>query len=722
MADTASLVVRVSSQGVSAVNRELGSLTDSAKSAAAAVGLVVSASAGFNKLVTTARQTDILTASLETLTGSSENASLAFAELQKFAETTPYSLDQAVEGFNKLVSMGLEPSQKALESYGNTAAAMGKDLSMMIEAVADAATGEFERLKEFGIKAKSAGDQVSFTFQGITTTVGKNAAEIEGYLQSLGENQFAGAMANRMATLDGALSNLQDSWDNLFRAISSEGAGDAIEEQVRTATAALDELSAMIASGEMAALISAWGDQWTSTFADIHSGLSQLDDFMTDTMNNWGVTAESTSDFMSDAFWEFPANMRALVQIAVTEVAGFVDKVKVYGEAAAEALNPFSDGAWQAQMQLDLAAIDHNVNTLTASYLAQRDASVAAMDDQIDKSKELRAEFDKQKKPFDLGQFQMGGGGAGGTSGGPSAAQKKSEAAAASKEQADKERAQRYLDGLAQANMSEMELISVHEQEKLARVNEFRAQGLIDEQEYQDAITEIQRTAAQTRADLEYEAAKQIEEANQKLFDAEMRAKDEKEKRDQEVIDKGIEAHREMTSQLKSILGENNDLYKAAALTQIAIDTQRAAIAAYAAGSAVPVAGVVLGPLAAGAAVAYGAAAAAEVVGAREQGGSMTGGSAYQMAERGKAEVIVPAGNSRAKTIDQMNEMMGGKSSSPANIVIVNQTTGRIDSVQQEQTDEEIRIIVREEMVNQTVDQSSPYAKARRSTRDQPGY
>ena len=59
-----------------------------------------------------------------------------------------------MQGFTKLVALGLNPSQRAMESYGNTAAAMGKDLSQMIEAVADAATGEFERLKEFGIKSK----------------------------------------------------------------------------------------------------------------------------------------------------------------------------------------------------------------------------------------------------------------------------------------------------------------------------------------------------------------------------------------------------------------------------------------------------------------------------------------------------------------------------------------------------------------------------------------
>jgi hypothetical protein len=38
---------------------------------------------------------------------------------------------------------------------------MGKDMMQMIEAVADASTGEFERLKEFGIKASKQGDQVA---------------------------------------------------------------------------------------------------------------------------------------------------------------------------------------------------------------------------------------------------------------------------------------------------------------------------------------------------------------------------------------------------------------------------------------------------------------------------------------------------------------------------------------------------------------------------------
>ena len=43
-----------------------------------------------------------------------------------------------------------------------------QNLDQFIEAIADATTFEFERLKEFGIKSKQIGDDVQFTFRGQT--------------------------------------------------------------------------------------------------------------------------------------------------------------------------------------------------------------------------------------------------------------------------------------------------------------------------------------------------------------------------------------------------------------------------------------------------------------------------------------------------------------------------------------------------------------------------
>lgn len=194
------------------------------------------------KLVAVQREFDILNSSLVTVTGSSSAAAREFAWIKQFAAETPYGLNQVTEAFVKMKSLGLDASKEALQSYGNTASAMGKDLNQMIEAVADASTGEFERLKEFGIKAKQQGDQVSLTFQGVTKTIGNNAAEITKYLQEIGDNQFGAAMAERAKTLDGAISNLGDSWDELFRTVNQAGVGSVIYESVQLASRGIQGL------------------------------------------------------------------------------------------------------------------------------------------------------------------------------------------------------------------------------------------------------------------------------------------------------------------------------------------------------------------------------------------------------------------------------------------------------------------------------------------------
>ena len=192
-----------------------------------AVGSIVSAQAvrGF---IGIAREAEVLQASLRTATGSAEGASAAFSKLQEFAATTPFALEQSVNAFIKLKNLGLDPSIEALESYGNTAAATGKDLNQFIDAVSQAAVGEFERLKEFGIKAKSQGDQVSFIFRGVTTTVQKEAEAIEGYLRTIGDVDFAGAIEERSKTLDGALSNAGDAFNRLVVEIGNAGLTEVI--------------------------------------------------------------------------------------------------------------------------------------------------------------------------------------------------------------------------------------------------------------------------------------------------------------------------------------------------------------------------------------------------------------------------------------------------------------------------------------------------------------
>lgn len=402
--------------------RATDTLTNSFKRLAGPVLALVSATAALSKLVEVQRQFDTLNAGLLTATKSAAGAATAFEALQEFAAKTPYDLAQAVDGFNKLVNLGLTPSEKALMSYGNTASAMGKDLNQMIEAVADAATGEFERLKEFGIKSSVAGKQVTFTFQGVATSVGNNAAEIEKYLTALGENQFAGAMEKRMVTLDGAMANLGDTWDMLFLNVSKSGVGGLIEENVRTATDALQELNDMIASGEMDAYLQASVIAWSGWGRDISETVDILTKLLNDTWDMWGTGAENASKGMYLGFKEFPIEVRAYFQEAAVEVTTFFTNAAIEAEYgwnlvknAVTKDKTFKEVTAQYQEQMRQS---NQVYTEMVDDISQgKDAALNSVNEQIQAGKDLRAEYDKQmeaRKKLNedrLAGFKVGGDG-----------------------------------------------------------------------------------------------------------------------------------------------------------------------------------------------------------------------------------------------------------------------------------------------------------------------
>lgn len=206
---------------------------------AGAAGAIASRGATFEGLRT----------SLETVEGSAQKAAASFKLIQQFAAQTPFTVEQATTSLIKLKARGLDASLPALTAYGDTASAMGKSLDDMIEAVADATTGEFERLKEFGIKAKTEGDQVKLTFRGVTTSVHKDAGSIEKYLINLGKTNFAGGMERQSKTLAGMMSSLSDAVDSLADTAFQNGLGQALKDIVADmmgATGGADDLAKMI--------------------------------------------------------------------------------------------------------------------------------------------------------------------------------------------------------------------------------------------------------------------------------------------------------------------------------------------------------------------------------------------------------------------------------------------------------------------------------------------
>ena len=305
------------SQDIAKVEQASGGAASKLASFKGAItGLVGSAVVQY--IASTTMEFQRLQAALTTVTGSSAAAEREFAKLKQFAATTPYQLQEVVDAFIKLKARGLDPSIETLRSFGNTAAATGKSLDQFIEAVADAATGQMERLKEFGIVARQEGDQVAFTFQGVTTEVQRNADAITDYLQRIGDVNFAGGMERQAATLGGAFSNAQDAAADLASTIGNILSPTLIALAKDTSTTT-GELALFLRGLERLGNVGAGGAVGTLTdLADRFNSLSLLN-----------APGEALYDYVVEGQRAYEGQGQA--------IDGLIDKVKAWGAAQEKA-------------------------------------------------------------------------------------------------------------------------------------------------------------------------------------------------------------------------------------------------------------------------------------------------------------------------------------------------------------------------------------------------
>jgi len=214
--------VRVGGRGVNSVMQKMGALLPVVGFAALLAGgkrllaNIIEVRKGFEKYE----------AMLKVSLGTQRAARREMKMLADFAAETPFQIDGLTDSFVKLTNQGFKPNREEMTKLGDLTAAMGKDFDQLTEAIIDAQTGEFERLKEFGIRASKQGDQVKFTFREIETQVGFTASEIRKYILGLGEMEgISGSMAEISGTLGGRISNLGDAWDSLMNTMGQRSSG-----------------------------------------------------------------------------------------------------------------------------------------------------------------------------------------------------------------------------------------------------------------------------------------------------------------------------------------------------------------------------------------------------------------------------------------------------------------------------------------------------------------
>ena len=769
MADTASLIARVKTEGVEEASRQLTALGRTSEQVDTAIARMTGDVGKTNKAMS-----DAARGGLSSFRNAAGQVGFQVQDM----------VVQLQSGTSAFVAIGQQGSQLA-GAFGPGGAVLGA-----VIALASAVGGVlYKAFTDTGASAKDlekGASELSKSFQ----TARDGSIEFSDALIQLSQNGDA-AYGSMVKLIRLRAAQQIESATTAVKEQGKELLGNSVSAQTNIAT--LDELIARNADvGDTLSNINVMTDANSAKYGNLAAAVDEL-------AATYGVGTREISDMLvaQRQFNVEPSaeNAQKVADATANAAAAATEnKKELLDQATAAQQNANALSTAEKQLDLTTAAQNRNgaaTNSTTQRIREQNDALVKSAQiatlserdrvramaeadkeafakregvtkDQIDaynkaKDEETRqdiARIDKTEKEKNDRIAKM--------------AKDREEAAAKRAEnesQRQQKQAQNFLDTLARQNSDELAAIDAQEQQKLAKLQEFQQTGAINAQQFEDAKTKIMLeadTARQEELDKRKEEKRKKDEKGDEfmaqilgqnaveleLFDIQQKQKEEvaKQYRDQGLIDedeyqqallaiagnynkKRRNEYASMlgqtTDDLKTALGEGNKAYKAFAIANAIMNTYQGAVAAFQSAAAIPLVGWIAAPVAAAAAVAAGLANVAKIRSAREQGGSLAAGGIAMVGERNKAELIMPAGASRVRTMEQVQQMMGGKQNNNGNggVVIVNNTSAKIDSATTE-TDNEgrLRVIISETVSRALQDSNSDISKSRRATRGQPGF
>lgn len=366
----------------------IGLLGGGAMAIAAAVGTASAA------IVNITSEFEGYEAQLKTALGTTAAAEIALQQISEAAAKTPESVQSLTEAYVRLANTGLQPTIDELLKITDVSISQNKSVMAFSEAIIDAQTFEFERLKEFGILASKAGDKITFSFKGQEKQVAASALAVRDYLIGLGDmDGIAGAAEEKSKTLGGALSNLADSASRLAVSIG-EILSPALTSIIRQFTDIIsvaddfigstrDIFSAMNEAGQFDFSIPGAG-----AIGDFFEGISNrigldLDSPDLGIMKKWyGLLSDFSGIDLDDITGEAIGLKNALSKIrelSKLEVEGDIFGVLSGRIAALEAFRSEVSAATETYSASQRAAIDVLINRQIADLQEAYFASVGIM-------------------------------------------------------------------------------------------------------------------------------------------------------------------------------------------------------------------------------------------------------------------------------------------------------------------------------------------------------
>lgn len=338
-----------------------------------------------------------LAAVMKNTLGSGSAAALAMENIKTFAKTTPFSVEELTSSFVKLANQGFRPTTDQMRKLGDLASSTGKSFDQLTEAIIDAQVGEFERLKDFGIRASKAGNQVMFEFKGVQTQVEFTNGAIREYLLSLGDYQgVAGAAAAVSDTLGGKVNNLGDAWDNFLNKIGTL-LKPILTEALNTTAEFMDNINTLF--GNAKSDVERFSTTELTAFKFAQSDMVRMTDDMLDKFvsSQKEKLKKSQDDLVN---YTKTANKYSAAQRAAADI-GFGFKELIDANAAIEKANIDI-----ANTKGKIAAAEEQIK-LRSDGTAKTAAQLAEAADKIKKDKDQQAKDDEKIYQLKLKQLDV---------------------------------------------------------------------------------------------------------------------------------------------------------------------------------------------------------------------------------------------------------------------------------------------------------------------------
>lgn len=246
----------------------------------AAAGLGAAGFAFKRYFIDTAAETERFMTLLETTEGSIEKARRSMSWIEEFGARTPFGISEVTQAFVRLRNYGLDPTSGLLRTLGDTAAAMGAPIVQAVEAIADAVTGENERLKELtGIKGRAVkGGKIryEYTVDGETRFAEALASDRAGILSTLTgilDPRYGGVMEKQSTKFEGIVSNLLDQFEIFRRKVMESGAFEFLTKRLQ---ALLDRINAMEKSGRLQEIADLVGNRILTALEKTEEAIKQI--------------------------------------------------------------------------------------------------------------------------------------------------------------------------------------------------------------------------------------------------------------------------------------------------------------------------------------------------------------------------------------------------------------------------------------------------------------